>query len=307
MDKQAKIYVTNHQERAGSAIYHYLLKQGYENVVVRTGMEAGRESIQAMNTFFAEENIEYVLMTDGYEYAESNAKAELQARRWHQANVLEASARYNVKKLLYVGDIHVYPKYTPQPLKETFLQRGIIDEVYAEQTQVTREGIALCRASNRASNTNFHIAVAPRMYTAADMNRQDGMVADAMQRCLRARDQWQSKVEIPEKEPAFQELIYGDDMASGCVFVMNHYNEKGPVNIGTEREVSAKELVMLIKRITGYRGAVFFTGSGSGGMRRKTLDTSKINRYGWYPEVSLAKGLQALNQWEIERDRAGRA
>lgn len=307
MDKQAKIYVTNHQERAGSAIYHYLLKQGYENVVVQSGIDTGMESIQAMNTFFAKENIEYVFMTDGYEYAEANTKADLQARRWQQTNVLEASARYNVKKLLYLGDIYVYPKYTPQPLKETFLQRGIIDEVYAEQTQVTREGIALCRAYNRTSSTNFHIAVAPRMYAVEDMNKRSGMVADAMQRCMQARDQWQAKVEIPEKEPAFQELIYGEDLASGCVFVMNHYNEKGPVNIGTGREVCAKELVMLIKRITGYKGAVFFTGSGSGGMRKKTLDTSKINRYGWYPEVSLAKGLQALHQWETERDRAGRA
>ncbi|GEK57721.1 hypothetical protein CHL76_01325 [Marinococcus halophilus] len=307
MDKQARIYVTNHKERAGSAIYHYLLKHGYENVAVLESTSSGTESIRAVNMFFAEENIDYVFMTDGYEYAESSSSKGLLERRRQQANVLEAAARYNVKKLLYLGDIHVYPKYTPQPLKETFLQRGIVDEVYAEKTQVTREGIALCRAYNRASNTNFHVAVAPQMYAEQDMETSTGIVAEAVRRCIEARDQWLPKVEIPEKEPAFQEFIYGEDLASGCVFVMNDYHEKGPINIGTEREITSKELVMLIKRVTGYKGAVFFTSAGAGGIRKKTLDTSKINRYGWYPEVSLDKGLQALCRWEEEKNRAGRA
>jgi GDP-L-fucose synthase len=187
MDKQAKIYVAGHRGLVGSALVKRLRKGGYSNLVLRTSKDLDLRRQTDVEVFFAQERPEYVFLAAakvGGILANSTFKAEfIYNNIMIAANVIEASYRTGVKKLLNLGSSCIYPKFAPQPMKEESLLTGLLEPTNEPYAVAKIAAIKLCRYYNEQYGTNFISVMPTNVYGPGDnFNLETSHVVPALLR-----------------------------------------------------------------------------------------------------------------------------
>ena len=312
MDLNGKIYVAGHRGMVGSAIMRRLQHEGYNNIIVRTSSELDLKDQAAVNDFFAAEKPEYVFLAAakvGGILANNTYRADfLYENMMIEANIIHAAYVHQVKKLLFLGSSCIYPKMAPQPLKEEYLLTGLLEETNEPYAIAKIAGIKLCEAYRDQYGCNFIAAMPTNLYGQGDnYHLQNSHVIPALLRKFHdAKEKGEANTEIWGSGTPLREFMFVDDLASACLFLMNNYDGKLFVNMGTGEEVTIKELATLVKEVTGFQGGIVFDSTKPDGTPRKLMDSSKLHGMGWKHTTSLRDGLAAAYgffQHELIREK----
>jgi GDP-L-fucose synthase len=302
MDKNSKIYIAGHRGMVGSAIHRKLKALGFENLVLKTSAELDLRNQQAVSDFFEEEKPQYVFLAAakvGGIVANNTYRADfLYDNLQIQNNIIHASFENNVKKLLFLGSSCIYPKMAPQPIKEEYLLTGPLEYTNEPYAIAKIAGLKMCDAYRDQYNCNYISVMPTNLYGINDnYHPTNSHVLPALiRRFHEAKINNTDTVEIWGTGSPKREFLYADDLADACVFLMENYNEKGLINIGTGEDISIKDLALLIKKTVGYEGEIKFDTSKPDGTPRKLMDVSKLHSKGWKHAVELEDGIKLTYQ-----------
>jgi GDP-L-fucose synthase len=298
MDKGSKIFVAGHSGMVGSAIVRKLKDFGYSNILISPSKQLDLRKQEAVNSFFAAEKPEYVFMAAakvGGILANNTYRAEfIYDNLVMETNILHAAYETQVKKLLFLGSSCIYPKLAPQPLKEEYLLTGLLESTNEPYAIAKIAGIKLCEAYRDQYGCNFIAGMPTNLYGQGDNYdlEKSHVIPALIRKFHEAKAKKQPATEIWGTGSPLREFMYVDDLADGCLFLMEHYNERPFVNIGTGEEISIKDLAYQVKEVTGFEGDISFDSSKPDGTPRKLMDSSRIHSLGWKHTTSLAEGLK---------------
>jgi GDP-L-fucose synthase len=302
MTKNSLIYVAGHTGLVGSAIFRRLKARGYKNLITKTHREMDLTERKKVEKFFIKELPEYVFLAAakvGGIHANSTYPAEfIYENLMIQTNVINLSYRYGVKKLLFLGSSCIYPKMSPQPMREEYLLAGLPEPTNEAFAIAKIAGIKMCEAYNRQYGTNFISVVPANVYGPNDHFDEDGhVVASLIRKIYEAKTKGLRSVTVWGTGKPKREFLHVEDAAVACIFLMNKYNKSNVINVGTGYGISIAELAELIKRTVGFKGKINYDTKRPGGNPERLLDSSRINALGWTPKITLEKGLKMTYEW----------
>jgi GDP-L-fucose synthase len=302
MEKQSKIYIAGHRGMVGSAIARALEVQGYDHVITRTSSELDLRNQQAVAEFFAEEKPEYVFLAAakvGGIVANNTYRADfIYENLMIEANIIHQAHLTGVKKLMFLGSSCIYPKMAPQPLKEEYLLTGLLEETNEPYAIAKIAGIKLCEAYHDQYGSNFISVMPTNLYGYGDnYDLNNSHVLPALIRKFHeAKEENKPFVQAWGSGSPKREFLFADDLAQACLFLMETYNGRELVNIGTGEDLSIKELTELVAKTTGYEGSIEWDTTKPDGTPRKLMDVSKLHGLGWKHSIELPEGIALAYQ-----------
>jgi GDP-L-fucose synthase len=297
MDKRSKIYIAGHRGMVGSAIHRTLVKEGYLNLVTRTSTELDLRNQQAVIDFFEEERPDYIFLAAakvGGIIANNTYKADFLFENLSiQTNVIHQAYKYGVKKLMFLGSSCIYPKMASQPIKEEYLLTGPIEETNEPYAIAKITGIKMIDAYRAQYGCNFISVMPTSLYGYNDnYHPQNSHVLPALIRKFHeAKTSGLAEVIVWGSGSPLRELMFCDDLAEACYFLMMNYNEKGFLNIGTGEDLTIADLASLVKKVTGFTGIISFDPTKPDGTPRKLMDVTKLHALGWKHKTALEAGI----------------
>lgn len=303
MDKNDKIYVAGHRGLVGSAIVRNLKSKGYENIIGRTHKELDLTNQAAVREFFETQKPDIVVLAAakvGGINANNTAPAEFAYENMQiQCNVIKCSHDYGVKKLLFLGSTCIYPKMAPQPIPEDALLTGPLEETNEAYAIAKIAGLEMCKFFKRQYGDDFISCMPTNLYGPYDnYDLQGSHVMPAMIRKFHeAKVNNAPSVELWGTGTPLREFLHVDDMADACVFLLENYSGESHVNIGTGKEVTIKELALMVKSAVGYEGEIIWNKEMPDGTPRKLTDVAKLHELGWSHKIDLAEGIKSAYDW----------
>jgi GDP-L-fucose synthase len=317
MDTTSRIFVAGHRGLVGSALVRGLQSQGYSNLLLRTRQELDLLDAGAVAHFFAQERPEYVFLAAakvGGILANDRYPADfLRENLILQTNVLESSRQHDVRRLLFLGSSCIYPKLAPQPMPESCLLTGPLEPTNRPYAVAKIAGIEMCWSYNRQYGTHYLAAMPTNLYGPGDnFDRDTSHVLPAlMRKTAEAMIAGTNQVVVWGTGTPRRELLYSDDLAEACLFLMNLDQERfasllgedAPplINIGAGEDLTIRELAEMIARVMGFDGELVFDTTKPDGTPRKLMDGTRLRALGWQPRTPLEEGIRRT--WACVREQ----
>ena len=298
MELNAKIFVAGHRGMVGSAIVRKLTELGYTNIITIAKNKCNLIDQLEVDNFFNKQKPDYVFLAAakvGGIKANNEMKGDfIYENIMIQSNIIKSSKDYNVKKLIFLGSSCIYPKMSPQPIKEEYLLTGSLEPTNDAYAIAKIAGIKMCQSFNQQYGTNFISVMPTNLYGQNDnYDLNNSHVLPAMIRKFHeAKLEGKDKVEIWGTGTPMREFLYVDDLADACCHLMLSYNGDEVVNIGTGIDITIKDLALTIKEVVGFQGDIYFNTDMPDGTPRKLLDVSKLKDLGWEYKISLREGIE---------------
>lgn len=301
MNKNLKIYIAGHTGLAGSAIHRKLLKGGYSNIITRRSSEIDLRDYENVFKFFSQEQPDWVFLAAakvGGIFANSTYPVEFLLDNLKiQNNVIEAAAKFNVKKLMFLGSSCIYPKLAPQPLKEEYLLTSSLEPTNEAYAVAKIAGIKLCAAMHKQFGLDFISVMPTNLYGKNDNYHKTNahVIPMLIRRFHEAKLNNLDSVEIWGSGTPKREFLCSDELADAAVFIMENLtaSEIGElINIGSGVEYTIMELSELIKDTVGFKGKIVLNREKPDGTPRKLLDVTRLKTLGWEAQISLKDGLK---------------
>lgn len=306
MNKNEHIYIAGHEGLIGTVLLKKLKRNGFKNLIIRSHRDLDLTEKEAVKIFFEKEKIDYVFLlsakTGGIVANDTYSADFLYTNLMIAANVIHYAWLTGVKKFLYPGCACIYPYNTPQPMKEEYLLTGPFEKTSEAYSIAKVSGIKMCQMHNKQFGTNFVTCISTNVYGPGDnFNLHTSHVIPALiKKVHAAKIRKRTSVVIWGTGKPKREFIYVDDVADAFMFLMDKYNDSKVINIGSGEEISIIHLVELIKEVVGFNGEIEFDATKPDGVERKTLDSSRIKKLGWGPDVLLKEGLFKIYRWFLE-------
>jgi GDP-L-fucose synthase len=311
-----RIYVAGHRGMVGSAIVRRLAGVGCETITAGRA-EVDLERQEETERFIAARRPDVVIVAAakvGGIHANDTYPAEFISENLAIArNVIHASYRAGVSKLLFLGSSCIYPRLAPQPMREEQLLTGPLEPTNEWYAVAKIAGIKLCQAYRRQYGVDFISVMPTNLYGPGDnYHPEDSHVLPALiRRFHQAKQDGAPTVSVWGTGAPYREFLFVDDLADACVFVLEHYSGEPHLNVGAGAEVTIGKVAELVADVVGYRGTLSFDRSRPDGMPRKLLDSSKLADLGWRARTPLREGLERTyaaflaGDGRVERDVAG--
>jgi GDP-L-fucose synthase len=300
MEKSARIFVAGHRGMVGSAIVRKLIAEKHDHLLMRTSGELDLRNQAAVEHFFQHEKPEYVFLSAakvGGIHANNVYRGEfLYDNLMIEANVIHAAWKSGVKKLLFLGSSCIYPKLAPQPLQEESLLTGLLEQTNEPYAIAKIAGIKLCEAYRDQYGCNFISAMPTNLYGPNDnYDLNNSHVLPAMIRKFHtAKEQGLSEVVLWGTGSPMREFLHVDDLANACYFLMQEYNDKLFVNVGTGEDLTIKALAEIVQKTVGYTGNIVWDRTKPDGTPRKLMDVSRLHGLGWKHQIDLPSGIASV-------------
>jgi len=296
--ESGKHYVAGHRGMVGAAIVRALQQAGARQIVHKTSKKLDLRDSSAVHRFFEAERPDYVFLAAakvGGIWANSTYPAEfIYDNLQIQNNVIEASRRFGVRKLLFLGSSCIYPKLAPQPLKEEYLMTGPLEPTNEPYAMAKLAGMSMVRAYRQQYGSDFISVLPCNLYGPGDNYhpKQSHVMAALLRKFIEAVRLGSPEVEVWGTGSPLREFMHCDDLASACLFLMEHYSSEEPVNIGTGTEISIRDLAEKIAEATGFQGKLVFNPEYPDGTPRKVMDSTRLMEMGWRAKVELGLGIR---------------
>jgi len=311
LSPDSRIFVAGHRGLVGSAILRRLEAEGFRSVLVATREQLDLRDQAAVNYWFRANRPEHVFLvagTVGGILANSTRPAEfIYDNMMIHATVVHAAHLFGVRKLLYLGSSCIYPRESPQPMREEHLLTGALEGTNEPYAIAKIAGIKLCQAYRRQYGSDFISSMPTNLYGPNDnFDLASSHVLPAMIRKFHdAKVEGRPEVTIWGTGTPRREFLHVDDLADACVFLMERYDEAPHINVGTGEDLSIRELAELVRSIVYPEATLTFDTNKPDGMPRKLLDVSRLHALGWRHRIPLTDGIRSTYQWFIaNRDHA---
>ena len=309
MDAISRIYVAGHTGLIGSAVKRTLERCGFSNVITASHHDLELTDPQSVDRFFDSEKPEFVVLAAGRvggivenqtypaDFMNTNLAIQL--------NVLRAAHRVAVRKLILFASSCMYPRECPQPMQESALFSGFLEPTSLAYAVSKLAGMQLCLAYNQQYGENRFIPVIPNSAFGPNDNfdPKSGHVLSALiRRFHEAKEAKASSVTLWGSGNPRREFIHADDISEACLLLLQGDTSRlqFPLNLGTGKDFSIRELAENIANVVGYTGKLEWDTSKPDGAPRKLLDSSRLLALGWRPSVDLPSGLKSTYQWYLD-------
>ena len=297
-----KIWVAGHNGMVGKAVVRQLEKKNCEILTV-DHQSLDLTIQQDVNNWLARNKPDIVIICAakvGGILANDSYPAEfLYQNLMIEANIIHAAYKNNIHKLIFLGSSCIYPKHAEQPMKETALLTGPLEETNEWYALAKIAGIKLCQAYRKQYGADYISAMPTNLYGPYDnFDLETSHVVPALLRKTHeAKLNDQNEIKVWGTGMPLREFMHVDDCAEGIVFLLENYSDLSHINIGTGEETSIRELIEMIKSTVGFKGRTEFDTSKPDGTPRKLLDTKPLKELGWSPRISLQDGLKKTYAW----------
>jgi len=308
MEKLSRIYVAGHRGLVGSAICRALVRHGYDNLLLRTRAELDLTDSVAVSNFFENEKPDYVFLAAakvGGILANNTYPADfIRDNLSIQTNVIDASYRAGVKRLLFLGSSCIYPRACPQPMKEEYLLTGPLEPTNRPYALAKIAGIEMCWSYNRQFGTRYLAAMPTNLYGPGDnFDLKTSHVLPALiRKVMDAKARGEQSISVWGSGTPRRELLYSEDLGEACIFLLNlaedvygkMLNEDEPplINIGTGQDLTIRDLASLVCQVLEFDGTLIFDPTRPDGTPRKLMDVTRMENLGWYATTTLEEGIR---------------
>lgn len=301
-----RIWVTGHHGLVGSALVRALQRRGNTTILITPRTEVDlRDSLQ-VERWLEDRRPDAVLVVAaqvGGMLANANYPAEfLFDNLMIAANVIKAAHTFGVAKLVFVASSLVYPKLASQPIREDALLTGPLDPSNESYAMAKIAGIKLCQAFRKQYGSDFIAAVPCNLYGPNDRfdDASGHVVPSLLLRFHAARLSGAESVTLWGTGAPRREFLHVDDLAEALLFLMVHYSDAMPVNVGAGTDVAIRDLATIMREVTGFKGRIDYDTSKPDGAASRLMDSTRLNALGWTPRIDLRTGIEALYRWLLE-------
>lgn len=314
LEPEARIHVAGHRGLVGSAVLRLLKAMGHREILTASRAELDLRDPARVLAWFEENRPQYVIVaagTVGGILANSTRPVDfLHDNLLIHAAVLRAAHRVGVEKLLYLGSSCIYPVESSQPMTEDLLLTGPFEPTNEPYALAKISGIRLCQAYRDQYGCRFVSALPTNLYGPHDnFDLESSHVVPALLRkFLEASTRGETSVTIWGSGRPRREFLHVDDLADACLFLLAEYDAREPINVGTGRDLTIRELAETIRDLVDPRLEIVFDSSRPDGMPRKRLDVSRLRDLGWRNQIDLRNGLASTLAWyrrSLANDHAG--
>ena len=301
-----RVFVPGHRGLVGSAVLRRLDSEGFTRVLTASRDQLDLRDQAAVNYWFKANRPECVVLvagTVGGILANSTRPAEfIYDNLMIHATVVHAAHLYAVRKLLYLGSSCIYPRDSPQPMKEEALLSGALEVTNEAYAVAKIAGIKLCQAYRRQYGCDFISAMPTNLYGPCDnFDLTSSHVLPALIRKFHdARFAGRPEVVVWGSGTPRREFLHVDDLADACVFLLRHYEAAEHINVGTGEDLTIRELAEAVREVV-YPGArIVFDRGKPDGTPRKLLDVGRLHALGWRHRIPLREGISSSYRWFLE-------
>ncbi|WP_317129411.1 GDP-L-fucose synthase family protein [Litoribacter populi] len=311
--KQTCIFLAGHKGMVGSAVHRALRAGGYENIVAISSSELDLRNQSQVQSFFNEYSPEVVIdaaaRVGGILANRDYPYQFLMDNMMIQNNLIDASLKSGVEKFIFLGSSCIYPKHAPQPLKEEYLLSGSLEETNEWYALAKIAGVKACEAIRKQYGKEYVSLMPTNLYGPHDnFDLQTSHVLPAMIRKFHEAKVKGEFGEIKVSEPVelwgsgnpLREFLHVDDLASAVVFALENTLPESLYNVGTGKDLSIKDLALMVQRLTAHQGPIHFDPTKPDGTPRKLLDVSRLSNAGWKAEIELEEGIRRTYEWYVE-------
>ena len=305
MKKKSKIYIAGHRGMVGSACWRALKEMGYLNLIGLSSKELDLTNQADVLRFFKNEKPDVVidaaakvggiLANNNYPYNFLMQNMQI------QNNLIRTAHEFEVKKFIFLGSSCIYPKFSPQPIKEEYLLTDSLEPTNEWYAIAKISGVKLCESVRRQFKKDFVSLMPTNLYGPFDnFDLDSSHVLPAMLRKFHNAKLDNSDVKLWGSGKPMREFLHVDDLAQAVVFALENRLPEHIYNVGTGTDITINELALIIQELTGHRGNIIWDLEKPDGTPRKLMDSSKINQLGWNPSYNLKKGIKNTYQWFLQ-------
>jgi GDP-L-fucose synthase len=310
--KTTRIYVAGHRGLVGSSVVRALHENGYEKLILRSHQELDLTGQLAVRQFFDAERPEVVIMAaarvGGIHANNSRPALFIRDNLLIQDNVIDAAYRSGVAKFVFLGSSCIYPKLSPQPIKEEYLLTGPLEPTNEWYAIAKIAGVKMCQAYRREFGFNAISLMPTNLYGPGDnFDLQNSHVLPALiRRFHEAKVRGDESVTVWGTGTPRREFLHVDDLADAILYLLHTYDAEPIVNVGWGEDVTIRELAELVLSVIGYRGRLIFDSTKADGTPRKLLDVSRLTGLGWQAKIPLKMGIERTYTWFKEHSADAR-
>jgi GDP-L-fucose synthase len=308
MKKDSKIFVAGHKGLVGSALVQQLTRLGYENIITvnRELLDLTRQS--EVEEFFDSCKPDYVFLAaakvGGINYNKTYPADFIHDNIYITTNVIAASHKVGVKKLLNLGSVCIYPKITPQPIKEEYLLTSPLEPTNEAYSIAKIIGLKMCQFYHKQYGFNAISLMPSNLYGPNDNFNveQCHVIPGMINKFITSKETGDPVVLWGDGSPTRQ-FMYSEDIADACIFLMKTYDSPEIINVSNEDEYTIKNLSEIISSKLGYTGEIIWDTTKPNGSPKRKVCTQKLYDMGWRPKVSMEEGLEKTIEWFMNNRR----
>lgn len=312
-----RVFVAGHNGMVGSAICRLLSQQTDVELITRTRDEIDLTNQQSVVNFFQTEKIDQVYLAAakvGGIVANNTYPADfIYQNLMIQCNIINSAHQADIQKLLFLGSSCIYPKLAEQPMSESALLTGSLEETNEPYAIAKIAGIKLCESYNRQYGRDYRSVMPTNLYGPNDnFHPENSHVIPALiRRFHEAKLNDDSEVVAWGSGTPMREFLYVDDMAAASIHVMNLdksiYDDNtlpmlSHINVGTGVDCTIRELVETVAKVVGFQGEIKFDVSKPDGAPRKLMSVNRLKSLGWKYKVGLRQGLEQAYEWFLKEE-----
>ena len=306
INKLDKIYIAGHRGMVGSACWRALEAEGYTNLVGKTSRDLDLRDQKAVEEFIRTEKpvaiidaaakVGGILANDTYPYE------FLMDNMLIQNNLIRSAHENDVPKFIFLGSSCIYPKFAPQPLKEEYLLTDSLEPTNEWYAVAKISGVKLIEALRKEYGRDYVSLMPTNLYGPNDnFDLKSSHVLPAMIRKFHeAKMNGNAPVKLWGTGTPMREFLHVNDLAQAVLFSLENTLPSDLYNVGTEIDISIKDLAELIKISVGHKGQVTWDNTKPDGTPRKLMDSSRLKSLGWQPEYELREGIQDVYKYFLE-------
>ena len=287
----------------GSALVRRLEAERFTNLLTRDRSHLDLSDESAVAKFFAEARPDIVILAAanvGGIKANNDFPVEFLLDNLRiQNNVIRSAYQTGVRKLLFLGSSCIYPKLAPQPIPESALLTGPLESTNEPYAIAKIAGIKLCQAYTREYGTNFISVMPTNLYGPNDNFdlETSHVLAALLRKAHEAKSRNENKLIVWGTGESRREFLHVDDLAAACLLLLEKYDSAEIINIGSDEDVTIRELAKLVCDVVGFDGELVWDKTKPDGTPRKLLDVTRIRVLGWQPTIPLRKGIEQTHEW----------
>ncbi len=302
MNKDSKIYLAGHTGMVGSAIHRKLIEKGFRNIITRDLEELDLANQILVESFFKTERPEIVILAaakvGGIKANMNNQASFLRENLEIQTNVIHQASLNACSKLVFLGSSCIYPKNSPQPMKEEYLLSGKLEPTNEGYALAKIVGLKMAYFYSMECGLKTLSLMPSNLYGTNDsFNLETSHVLSALvKRFSDAQKEGKDDITLWGTGIARREFMHVEDFADAFYFLLQNYDSPDFINVGTAEDISIAELANLIANKVGFNGEIKWNHNMPDGTLQKKMDVSRLFAMGYQPTISLEKGIEMLIQ-----------
>lgn len=309
MKKDSRIFVAGENTLEGRALLYFFQKKGYVNVSNIIKPEPNFCDHDSVRKYFEDLRPEYVFLLAGKSggiKANQRMPATLMLDNLRIiSNLLSVAHEFEVGKLLYLASSCVYPKFAKQPMRPDMIMTGHLEPTNSSYATAKLAGVQLCKAYRTEHDKNYIVVIPANIFGPGDnfSIENSHVIAALIRKMHEAKFNGEKSVKIWGTGQPKREFIYVEDLVDACIYLMRHYNDKEPINVGTGVIITIADLAKVIKKIVSYEGTIEFDISKPDGMPEKSLDSSQIFSIGWKARTAFDSSIKKTYQYFVDKEK----